>query len=700
MPCTAIQSVASGKKNLFLAKLVYDAPNIEFLTPTDGSIVESNQVTFSVSYAEGESALDLTTFQLISNGSDVTGQTNITDGGATFDTTLSSGEYTASAAIADITGLSSSRTIDFTVQASVFQAIAECGPTSGSAPLTVSFRSKGEFTEGSIVAYRWDFDGDGSYDTGYDSVATDYSRTFSQSGTFDAVLEVQNNLGELATDICHIDVTDVPPEVITNATPSNGPIQLVVDFSCTSDDANDDITLYEWDFDGDGNYDYSSTTSGGTSYTYDEVGTYAAQCRLTEASGLTAVSDNIDTITSPRPEGSPTVAATASPTTGTAPVTVNFDGAVTGGSTIILYEWDFDGDGVYDATSGTSPEASYNYEAAGLFAATLRVTDDAGLSSQDTIAIDIGANASLSISDDTFQPEYGETAAVQTTLSGTVPVRVLILDDSYNLVRTLVDTTRDAGTYDDYWDGADDDGNLLPDGVYYAVLEYEVAGQTEQIDLTYTTGGSEYNPTRNSFPSSFSPYENDPLDIEFTVPDSQGASEILAFVGLFNTDTRVVTLVNREPFGVGTHTIYWDGLLSDGSFATAPSGDTFLFGIWGYPLPDNAIYLSSAPVISDFSVQPTLFSPARDGSRLLTIQFDLSKDATLELAVENLATGALMFQGEYPGYTAGSNQTLDWDGLNDTGILPDKGEYRLGLTARDSSGSTSLTRYMLIKVFY
>ena len=102
---------------------------------------------------------------------------------------------------------------------------------------------------------------------------------------------------------------------------------------------------------------------------------------------------------------------------------------------------------------------------------------------------------------------------------------------------------------------------------------------------------------------------------------------------------------------------YWDGLLPDGSFAVLPPGDSFLFGIWGYTLPDNAIYLSSAPIISNFSVQPTLNSPTRDGSRPFRITFDLDQDADLELLVVldplHAAEGVLLMKHTPLGFGRG-----------------------------------------------
>jgi len=50
---------------------------------------------------------------------------------------------------------------------------------------------------------------------------------------------------------------------------------------------------------------------------------------------------------------------------------------------IILYEWDFQGDGVYDWNSSDSGNTEHSYEDEGVYNATLRVTDDNSTSSID-----------------------------------------------------------------------------------------------------------------------------------------------------------------------------------------------------------------------------------------------------------------------------------------------------------------------------
>jgi glucose/arabinose dehydrogenase/PKD repeat protein len=88
---------------------------------------------------------------------------------------------------------------------------------------------------------------------------------------------------------------------------------------------------------------------------------------------------------------SPTASASATPTSGVAPLTVQFSSA---GSTdadgdALAYEWDF-GDGT-PVSGVASPE--HTYQADGTYTARLTVTDGRGGSSTDTIAITVGNTA-------------------------------------------------------------------------------------------------------------------------------------------------------------------------------------------------------------------------------------------------------------------------------------------------------------------
>ncbi len=90
---------------------------------------------------------------------------------------------------------------------------------------------------------------------------------------------------------------------------------------------------------------------------------------------------------------SPVARATAAPTTGSAPLTVTFDGSGSSdpdsGDTL-RYAWDLDGDGAFDDSTAVQP--IYTYTSAGTVTATLRVTDGAGATDDQSVTISVGGN--------------------------------------------------------------------------------------------------------------------------------------------------------------------------------------------------------------------------------------------------------------------------------------------------------------------
>jgi glucose/arabinose dehydrogenase/Ca2+-binding RTX toxin-like protein len=84
--------------------------------------------------------------------------------------------------------------------------------------------------------------------------------------------------------------------------------------------------------------------------------------------------------TTANPHQPPVARATANPTSGAVPLTVNFDasGSSDPDGDTLTYEWDLDGDGTYD--DSTSAQQTFTYTAAGNYQVGLRVTDSKGAS--------------------------------------------------------------------------------------------------------------------------------------------------------------------------------------------------------------------------------------------------------------------------------------------------------------------------------
>ncbi|MFF5230958.1 PQQ-dependent sugar dehydrogenase [Dactylosporangium sp. NPDC000521] len=102
------------------------------------------------------------------------------------------------------------------------------------------------------------------------------------------------------------------------------------------------------------------------------------------------------------PNNRPPIASiAATPTSGSVPLTVAFDGSSSTDQDPadlgqLTYQWDFDSNGTVDATGKT---AAYTYTTAGSFTASLKVTDALGASSTATVLITPGNGAPTAVID-------------------------------------------------------------------------------------------------------------------------------------------------------------------------------------------------------------------------------------------------------------------------------------------------------------
>ena len=82
----------------------------------------------------------------------------------------------------------------------------------------------------------------------------------------------------------------------------------------------------------------------------------------------------------------PTARINADKTSGTAALTVNFNGtgSTAAAGTIVKYEWDFENNGLFDANS---PTTAKSFNSPGIYSVILKVTDSNGLTDTETIII-------------------------------------------------------------------------------------------------------------------------------------------------------------------------------------------------------------------------------------------------------------------------------------------------------------------------
>ena len=130
--------------------------------------------------------------------------------------------------------------IDYTQGSSLPVARASATPTSGQAPLTVSFSAEGSSDPGGgELTYEWDFDGDGEVD----ATGVTVTHTYTTNGQYPASVRVTNELGLSAAAAVTITVGNTAPVVELTLPPNGGFFSFgdEVAFEVSVTDPEDDV---------------------------------------------------------------------------------------------------------------------------------------------------------------------------------------------------------------------------------------------------------------------------------------------------------------------------------------------------------------------------------------------------------------------------------------------------------------------------
>lgn len=237
--------------------------------------------------------------------------------------------------------------------------------------------------DGKIVSYEWDFSDhkNPGQDTSTDMLP---EYTYNYPGQYEVTLTVTDDDGKSVTVSIIVTVLNRKPEVETGGDITAKVFEIVY-FNVTAYDFDGYIRSLEWDFDGDGNYDWYAATIGSTTHFYETPGTYKAELSVTDNSeAVTIVIRNITIIEVVQLP--PIADAGLNQTIPVGQVLLKGTGFDPDGN-IVLYQWDFDGDGDYDWSSSSSGITKHDYSTEGEYISKLLVTDDSGLTASDVVTI-------------------------------------------------------------------------------------------------------------------------------------------------------------------------------------------------------------------------------------------------------------------------------------------------------------------------
>jgi len=309
-------------------------------------------------------------------------------------------------------------------------------------------------SDGEIIHYEWDFDGDGEYEwSSSDTGVTQH--TYSTTGTFVAQFKVTDDEGSNSTDLKVVRVIDEPePENLRPIADAGEDVTIfedeMVTFLGSGYDLDGTIELYQWDLDGDGTYDWSSTSTGVTENSYPTVGSFVTRFMVTDDGGSTAIDFKVVRVISETlPDNMPPIADAGSDIT----VEIGIPAVLVGSAIdpdgdIVLFEWDYDDDGVFDWNDPNHGITMKNFSTPGYHVLTLQVTDNRGATSKDMVLVNV--------LDETQVDNTPPAANAGVDQQGQVGEAILFSGDGIETDGTIVlfewDFDGD-GTYD--WNGTD-----------------------------------------------------------------------------------------------------------------------------------------------------------------------------------------------------------------------------------------------------
>ncbi len=233
-----------------------------------------------------------------------------------------------------------------------------------------------------IVAYRWDFNSDGNIDSNGAVVNADTS----EDGSFLGVMEVEDRFGATHRQDYEVIINDVNPVAVVGG-PYQGLQGQEISFDgSNSHEANPADPLstlanrpaLTWDW-GDGSSDSGSFADlAQTTHVYEHDGLYQVRLVVRDEDSEMMASARVS-VGDVRPE----IVSVTLPNAPYELQDLEFiveARALASADQIIAYEWDFTGDGQFEAFP--SATANYRYLEAGSYNLTLRVKDQDSMSEQ------------------------------------------------------------------------------------------------------------------------------------------------------------------------------------------------------------------------------------------------------------------------------------------------------------------------------
>ncbi len=229
--------------------------------------------------------------------------------------------------------------------------------------------------DGTITNYSWDCDAGNGVSLTSSGTVPVFSCSYPAVGTYTVTLQVTDDDGATDVQTTTVVVSNGIPVAVAGG-PYTGPKNsaILVDGSGSSD-ADGTLVSYAWDCETDGTID-ATGPSPTASCTYAALGTYTVTLVVTDDDGGTATDTGTVNVPAVNPVADPggPYAATQG-----VPLALDGSGSTDADGNIVSYEWDCQGDGIFEFFSFNSNDVTCTYPTVGVYTLQLRVEDDDGL---------------------------------------------------------------------------------------------------------------------------------------------------------------------------------------------------------------------------------------------------------------------------------------------------------------------------------
>ncbi|MDQ3024236.1 MAG: PKD domain-containing protein, partial [bacterium] len=305
-------------------------------------------------------------------------------------------------------------------------------------------------------------------------------------------------------------VTNLPPVAAISADPTSGTRPLLVNFDASGSSDPDgsagditDLVTFQWDFDGNGTVD--ATTTGPTAQTqYQQQGTFNATVTVFDAGAASAQSSVPIDVDNPA-NVKPNAQLTATPTSGAAPLSVKFDfsGSADTDGTIPSYRLDLDGDGANDFDSeDINGGPTVVFAQGGVVTVTLLVIDNQGATDEEALDLNISGGFTESVVAETGDANIADIALAPFNAANAADSRILVAYADSDTGLRYLRSTNEAGTA---WDAATVEADANADEIENETIHLGVVQGRPAVAYTEGFGGGLFykradNATGSSWP--------------------------------------------------------------------------------------------------------------------------------------------------------------------------------------------------------